>query len=66
MDLPIPEDLEGSVPEALFESEYLRSHPVVIKATASRSAAGAAPSTEVDPQMEAEVMGQLRALGYME
>lgn len=66
MGVPIPEDLEGSVPEALFESEYLRSHPVVIKATALRSAAGAAPSTEVDPQMEAEVMGQLRALGYME
>jgi predicted AlkP superfamily phosphohydrolase/phosphomutase len=66
LGLPVPNDLEGRVPHALFDPEYLRSHPIAFEATSSGSAAMAAPFNEVDPRMEAEVMGQLRALGYME
>jgi predicted AlkP superfamily phosphohydrolase/phosphomutase len=79
--LPIPEDMEGNVPEALFEPEYLRSHPLVRESQGSPVSAsfrenGASPEIDplpetdplpaIDPLMEAEVMGQLRALGYME
>jgi predicted AlkP superfamily phosphohydrolase/phosphomutase len=66
LGLPIPEDMEGRVPEALFEPEYLRAHPIAFEASTSISTEMAAHIPEVDPRMEAEVMGQLRALGYME
>jgi len=65
LNLPIPEDVEGRVPEALFEREYLRSHPIAFEVPVRKAVATAA-QTEVDPRMQAEVMGQLRALGYME
>jgi hypothetical protein len=64
LDLPVPEDLEGRVPEALFEKEYACFHPMAFEAPAQTAAAE--PSPEVDIRMEAEVMGHLRALGYME
>jgi predicted AlkP superfamily phosphohydrolase/phosphomutase len=63
---PVPEDLEGAVPALLFEPEYFRSHPVTFEKPVSKAAAAAAPAPEVDPRMEADVMSQLRALGYME
>ncbi len=66
LGLPIPADLEGRVPEALFEPEYLRSHPIRFDVPVERSFAAAAQSAGVDPRMEAEVVGHLRALGYME
>ncbi|MBV9745354.1 MAG: alkaline phosphatase family protein [Acidobacteriia bacterium] len=65
LGLPIPEDLEGRVPKVLFEPEHLRTHPVAF-AAASGAHAPAEELPEMDPRMEAEVMGQLRALGYME
>jgi hypothetical protein len=66
LGLPIPTDLEGRVPEALFEPDYLRSHPMAFAAAAGSSFGAATLTPEVDPRMEAEVVGHLRALGYME
>jgi hypothetical protein len=67
LGLPVPEDLEGHVPAALFEPEHLHAHPIMFDAPVSTPSASAAPQfPAVDPLMEAEVMGQLRALGYME
>jgi hypothetical protein len=66
LGLPIPTDLEGRIPEALFEPDYLRSHPITFDAPLEKSFAAAAQSAAVDPRMEAEVVGHLRALGYME
>ena len=65
LGLPIPEDLEGRVPEALFEPQHLRTHPTAFEAVPRKPAAKAAEAA-VDPRMQADVMGQLRALGYME
>jgi predicted AlkP superfamily phosphohydrolase/phosphomutase len=65
LSLPIPQDLEGRLPEGLFEPEYFGSHPISFEAPARRPVAMAAQAG-VDPRMRAEVMGQLRALGYME
>ena len=66
MGLPVPMDLEGHVPEGLFQPEYLESHPILFDAPCSGSSVMAAPLANVDAQMEAEMMNQLRALGYME
>ena len=72
MGLPLPAEMEGRVPEDLFEPEYFRARPVFYETTAASKTpeAGVLPSfnpaMEADPAMEAEVMGQLRALGYME
>ncbi len=66
LGLPIPEDLEGRMPEGLFEPEYLLSHPVRFEAPTKRPAAMAGSPDGINPQMQAEVIGQLRALGYME
>jgi predicted AlkP superfamily phosphohydrolase/phosphomutase len=65
LGLPIPEDLEGHVPGDLFEREYLRSHPVEFE-TPSRKPEALAAHAGVDPGIQAEVIGHLRALGYME
>jgi hypothetical protein len=66
LGLPVPAELEGRVPEELFEPEYLRSHPIWFDTPGERAFAAAAPSSEIDPRMQAEVVGHLRALGYME
>jgi len=71
LGLPIPDDLEGRVPQQLFEREYLRSRPIAVapRSTASEPKEPELSGAElpgIDPRMEAEVMGQLRALGYME
>jgi predicted AlkP superfamily phosphohydrolase/phosphomutase len=66
LGLPIPEDLEGRVPGAVFELEHLRSHPIGFAAPHPLPSPKTAELPEIDPRMEAEVMGQLRALGYME
>jgi predicted AlkP superfamily phosphohydrolase/phosphomutase len=66
LGLPIPRDYEGRVPQALFKRDYLASHPVEYESPVQRVAAVAAQPAPDDSQMEAELIGQLRALGYME
>ncbi len=66
LGVPVPEDLEGRVPEALFEPEYFRSRPVSLAAPARMSEVVMAESHPPDHRMDAELMGHLRALGYME
>lgn len=66
LGLPVPEELEGRIPKALFEQEHLRLHPLEFGSLDGNSMARAAQVPEVDLHMEADVMAQLRALGYME
>ena len=66
LGLPVPQDLEGKVPEMAFEPEYFRSNPVSFEASRSTSSIPATQFPEVDLRMDADVMSQLRALGYME
>ena len=63
---PIPDDLEGQLPEALILPEYIRRHPV------ERVAAADLPrlSAEGDPEVletgdDEEIRERLRALGYL-
>ena len=67
LDLPVPEDFEGHVPEPAFTSAMLDSRPVTIGAPTQpvlkhRAATAAVASDEEREQ----IMSQLRALGYLE
>ncbi len=68
LGLPAPEDMSGSVPEAVFEPGELERRPP------RRAPAPAAPApiqsvgegAELEPEEQAAVMERLRALGYVE
>jgi predicted AlkP superfamily phosphohydrolase/phosphomutase len=68
LGLSVPEDLEGRVPEALFEREVLAVRPVEMGAAASvrTPAAAAAPAPAFGREEEAAVMKRLQELGYVE
>jgi len=63
--LPVPEDMAGSVPEAIFEPGELERRPVRRAAPSPAPAAAPAP-VEFAPEEQAAVMERLRALGYVE
>jgi predicted AlkP superfamily phosphohydrolase/phosphomutase len=69
LGLAISPDLEGRVPEEMFESEKLKQQPVVIGEPTSAPARDPQPA-QPDPtfgeEEEAEVMRRLRELGYIE
>jgi len=69
LGLPVPEELQGRVPEEIFHAGVLEKHPV------RRMAAGAAgpdglarDNTPMPAEMEDEetVLERLRELGYIE
>jgi predicted AlkP superfamily phosphohydrolase/phosphomutase len=65
--LPAPDDMAGSVPEAIFEpGELERRPPLRVAASAPTLAASDVPEVELDPDEQAAVMERLRALGYVE
>ncbi len=66
LGLSVPEDLEGRVPSEIFDPAYLQLHPVSFSASTHSGSETADQLPKVDVPMEAEVMEQLRALGYME
>lgn len=67
LDLPIPEDFQGLVPESILDREYLRFRPIRHEKVAhDGSVREEVRVGEVSPPMEADVLGHLRALGYME
>jgi predicted AlkP superfamily phosphohydrolase/phosphomutase len=68
LDLPIPEDMEGSVPVGALKPEALQANPVR-KEGLSREAAMPSDSwagPAMDEEDEAEMLRRLRALGYVE
>jgi len=65
--LPAPEDMAGSVPEAIFEPDELRRRPPQrVPATAPTLVSSPVAEAELDPEEQAAVMERLRALGYVE
>jgi len=67
LGLPVPEELQGRVPEEIYQADYLKEHPVrkVSGATAPGSpAANGTVATEVED--EETVLERLRELGYIE
>lgn len=67
LGLPVPEDMSGSVPEAIFEPGELARRPVLhTAATEPAPDLSGAPGIEFAPEEQAAVMERLRALGYVE
>ena len=67
LELPVPLDLEGIVPEGVFEGSYLREMPVVPGPPTLPSASYASKTAYATPEEEEKVIiNQMRALGYIE
>ena len=66
MGLPVPEDFEGSVPEAFFSPEHLRFKPVKIGDKTLSVVDGDAEIEEISEDEKDKIMEQLKMLGYME
>ena len=69
LGLPVPEDMTGVVPEAVFEPDRLRDKPPVRVAgsqPAPRPSNGTPPEAAPDDADDALVLSRLRALGYVE
>ncbi|MDK3159295.1 alkaline phosphatase family protein [Kamptonema cortianum] len=66
LGLPIPEDLEGQVPESFFTPEYLQAHPI----RRGPPTQGASDRPDAIPEMcdrdKELILAQLQMLGYME
>ncbi len=66
MGLAPTEKMEGQVPSELYGSSFREANPVKTQESAEAAAAVARSAGEADSQLEADVMRQLKALGYME
>lgn len=67
LGLDIPEDMEGTVPQAIFEPGELERCPVVIGAAGQQDVRASAPVPRpMDEKDQALMMERLRQLGYVE
>jgi predicted AlkP superfamily phosphohydrolase/phosphomutase len=75
LDLPVPEDLEGRLPEEIFETAYRKAHPYRYGPPTVLPEQGgpgredyASQSLTVEPPGEDErlILERLKALGYLE
>ncbi len=67
LDLPVPEDMVGRVPEDLFEPGVLAARPVRrASGAATRVTPEPAAANVFDAEAEATMLKRLRALGYVE
>jgi predicted AlkP superfamily phosphohydrolase/phosphomutase len=65
LGLPVPSDLEGKVPTAMFTTEYQEQHPLKIGAPTLGGSSGERGETMDDDEKQ-QLMAQLQMLGYME
>jgi predicted AlkP superfamily phosphohydrolase/phosphomutase len=64
LGVPLPSDLEGRLPEGIFETSWFRPSPT--RTDQVVSAAGVVEeAVALDPESEAIVLEQLKALGYL-
>jgi len=69
MEIDVPSDLEGRMPEEVFHTEIVRRRPVRLGQPAEAPAkpvTGASAEPVLDAEAEAKLAARLRALGYME
>jgi predicted AlkP superfamily phosphohydrolase/phosphomutase len=69
LGLPIPQDMEGKVPVAAFDSAHVTANPVTFGDAAGGDAPvsvdEAASEDALPPEAEAEIRERLKALGYL-
>jgi predicted AlkP superfamily phosphohydrolase/phosphomutase len=67
LGLPVGSEMEGAVPDSVFEEGVLERQPVAKeKGGGAPAAPGAAPAAVLDAEQEALVMRRLQELGYVE
>lgn len=67
LGLPVPADLEGSVPVGVFEESFLRQMPVRIGPPSQPPPSYTSQAAYITPAEEEEaIMNQMKALGYIE
>jgi predicted AlkP superfamily phosphohydrolase/phosphomutase len=66
LDVPIPSDMSGRLPEAVFTPDRLARRPPALTTAAPAPSGPVVPAPALDPEEEATVVGRLRALGYVE
>jgi predicted AlkP superfamily phosphohydrolase/phosphomutase len=66
LGLPVPEDMEGRVPEEVFDAGALRRRPVRTAPAVQGAPELVAVNAALDPDQEAIVMNRLRDLGYID
>lgn len=64
LGVPVPEELDGEVPEGLFEPAALAARPPTYRPAAALAAPAGVVS--FDHEEQATIVGRLRALGYVE
>lgn len=65
LGLPVPSDLEGKVPTAMFTADYQAKHPLQI-GDATRGSRKDERGETMDEEERQQLMEQLQMLGYME
>ena len=65
LGLPVPSDLEGRVPTAMFTADYLAEHPLKV-GEATRGSGKDERGETMDDEEKQQLMAQLQMLGYME
>jgi hypothetical protein len=67
LGLAVSEDLEGAVPDSIFDAGVLEQQPVARRAAAVPGGVrDRGPAAALDPEQEAIVMRRLQELGYVE
>jgi predicted AlkP superfamily phosphohydrolase/phosphomutase len=64
--LPVPEDLEGQVPQESFSATWLSEHPVRIGPPTQSTGASSSSTEDMSEDEKEKLMEQLQMLGYME
>jgi predicted AlkP superfamily phosphohydrolase/phosphomutase len=65
LGVPVPEDLEGQVRREVFESSFVKTHPVVMGGPTQDPEAFPSPAAEGE-EGEEEIIARLKALGYLD
>src|SRR5262249_51547547 len=66
LDLPLPADFEGKVPEGFFTAEHLAAHPVRVGSPTLSVKDGEVQDDEIPDDEKEKIIKQLQMLGYME
>jgi predicted AlkP superfamily phosphohydrolase/phosphomutase len=66
LGLPIVDDLDGRLPEAIFEPDELAAHPPRMRAADGVRDTAPTADVELDEDEQAGVLERLKALGYVE
>jgi predicted AlkP superfamily phosphohydrolase/phosphomutase len=67
LGIPIPEDLEGRIPDTIFDSDFIKGNPIKLGPPAIKSDISSTPfKLQQDEDAQQKVLQRLKKLGYIE